>query len=63
MKEYIEPEVEIIEYLLGDLIARSTPESDIYSTESSDPDVINPNYEGNRIDGGGNEDPEDPFFG
>ena len=64
MKEYIEPEVEIIEYLLGDIIARSTPVSDIYGTEPSDPDVIsNPNYEGSRIDGGGNDNPEDPFFG
>jgi hypothetical protein len=59
MKEYIEPEVEIIEYLLGDIIASS----DIYGTEPLDPDVINdPNYEGIRIEGGGNEDPEDPFF-
>ena len=42
MKEYIEPEIEIIEYSLLDIIARSTPSGhdDWTPTPVSDPDAF-----------------------
>ena len=62
MKEYIEPEVEIIKYLVNDVIAKSTVDEYEYGSDPSNTDGI-PSGGGGEggvpdIIGGGDENSE-----
>ena len=55
MKEYIEPEVEIIEYLLGDIIAKSVETSET-SGYNQDQDIISSTASDNNENEFGDDD-------